>query len=433
MANFPTFILDLANPGSLEKAEEIVKVHSKVMKGQNAAFKFQFRDLVNYAHGDKEYAKKFEKTSLHPSLVDKLTRTIKDEGFKVGATPFDPGSVEWIAIHEIDFVKIASCSARDWNTIKEAASLNLPTIFSTGGCTIEDIDNLVSFAEHKGLEFALMHCVSLYPTPPTSAFLNRISWLKKRYPGVKIGWSTHEKPQQTSLGYAYALGAELFEWHIGLDGCNDYSADPSGTETKIATYKRATDLMLWREEWKDRSVPLLEQERALERVARRNIPNNPDPPHRLKKHIHQIKGMLNEAGIKLPPDFSVTFSHHDGLCNFATTGATFIEIVNRDYCKKLMVLLPEQTHPYHYHKLKDETFQVLWGTFALGIDQNWKAYEPGEVVSVQPGTWHSFQAYENGAIVEEISTRAIEGDSVYKEALPWKRKTTVKGWGRFEL
>jgi sialic acid synthase SpsE len=40
-----------------------------------------------------------------------------------------------------------------------------------------------------------MHCISIYPTKDEDLELNQISILKKRYPHVTIGYSTHEDPE----------------------------------------------------------------------------------------------------------------------------------------------------------------------------------------------------------------------------------------------
>ena len=45
-----------------------------------------------------------------------------------------------------------------------------------------------------------------------------------------------------------------------------------------------------------------------------------------------------------------------------------INVVNREYCKKLIVLLPGQKHPEQYHNIKEETFVVLYGDVALTLD-----------------------------------------------------------------
>ena len=45
-----------------------------------------------------------------------------------------------------------------------------------------------------------------------------------------------------------------------------------------------------------------------------------------------------------------------------------INCINRTYCKKLIILLPGQKHPSHFHPRKEETFQVLSGLLDVYID-----------------------------------------------------------------
>ena len=153
--------------------------------------------------------------------------------------------------------------------------------------------------------------------------------------------------------------------------------------------------------------------------------------------MHQVKAILNIAGIKLGPEFYVEYSHHYGIPNFGRTGCVLIDCVNREYCKKILVQLPGQSHPYHFHRLKEETFQVLWGEMYLDIDGEERLLRPGDTAVVLPGAWHKFRT-DRGCVVEEISTTHHNNDSVYKDPainkLPREeRKTVVKHWGRFEI
>ena len=55
---------------------------------------------------------------------------------------------------------------------------------------------------------------------------------------------------------------------------------------------------------------------------------------KLKKSVHLIKALLNEARVKLNPEFESEFSHHYGIEKFNEVGA-IINCINREYCKKL--------------------------------------------------------------------------------------------------
>ena len=153
--------------------------------------------------------------------------------------------------------------------------------------------------------------------------------------------------------------------------------------------------------------------------------------------LHVIKAMLNEARIELPTDFKMEISHHYGLKNFVRYGAALIECVNRNYCKKLIVQLPNQRHPAHFHRAKEETFQVLHGVLELELDGRRKTLYPGETLLIMQGVWHEFWN-DTGVIVEEISTTHYNNDSFYADKTINRmersaRKTIVDHWGRFQL
>jgi N-acetylneuraminate synthase len=166
------------------------------------------------------------------------------------------------------------------------------------------------------------------------------------------------------------------------------------------------------------------------------VPQNPD--HQvIKTALHEVKALLNKARVALNSDFEVEYSHHHGIAEFRETGAVIINCINRDYCKKILVQLPGQHHPLHFHKRKEETFQVLYGTLFITVDGHERVLRPGETCLIQPGVWHSFWT-ETGCVFEEVSTTHYNDDSYYKEKAINKmarsdRKTKVDHWGRFEL
>ena len=172
---------------------------------------------------------------------------VKRRGLVAMCTPFDEASVDKIVDMNFDVIKIASCSANDWPLLEKAASAGMPMIVSTGGLTLDQVDDVVSLLEHRGSDFALMHCVSIYPTPDEACNLGNIASFRARYPGRVIGWSTHENPADTvPIGVAAALGAEMFERHVGVATdtvkLNAYSATPEQIDDWIAAWKKVRTL-----------------------------------------------------------------------------------------------------------------------------------------------------------------------------------------------
>tara|TARA_B100001758_G_C18415558_1_gene619271 strand:- start:4239 stop:5792 length:1554 start_codon:yes stop_codon:yes gene_type:complete len=496
------FVLDMANnhQGSVEHGRNIIQETSEVLKKnqiQNAAIKFQFRQLDTFIHPDHQqgsnhkYVTRFLSTRMDRSGYQELFDSVKDEGLITMCTPFDEDSVDVIVDMDFDLLKIASCSAKDWPLIEKAASSNLPIVFSTGGASIDDIDNLVSFFEHQGVDFAMMHCMAIYPTPDNWLQLNQIDILKKRYPGITIGWSTHESPDDTvPIAMAYAKGARMFERHIGVEtteiSLNDYSSRPTQLDSWFASYNKAISLsggpekLIPQDETASLdalkrgvyakgklksgdklnsentyfAIPYLDGQLDSGMIGKDiviNIDSEADAVvnindvtisenielNILKKAIHEVKALLREACVVIGNDFDVEFSHHYGIKKYNEIGTVIITCINREYAKKILVQLPNQDHPLHYHKRKEETFQVLYGDLTSTLDGVSKILKPGDSVLVQPGVWHSFKS-KNGCVFEEVSSTHFNDDSFYKDKNINKmkreeRKTVVKHWGRFEI
>ncbi len=495
-------VLDLANnhQGNVKHGNNIISSLADITKSLNvkAAIKFQFRDLPNFVHIDEQndpknkHVPRFLSTMLSWDQFAELNKNIQDKGLLSMCTPFDESSVARIVDMGFDIIKVASCSAKDWPLLEKVAASGLPVVASTGGLLENEVDDLVSFLTHKGCDFALMHCVAIYPTPDEYCNLANIKGFKERYPNLVIGWSTHEPPEETlHAGLASALGAEMFERHVGMEAegieLNKYSSSPKqvsdwlnallkarnliGKERRVP----ASDLELESLDGLKRSVFAQKQIKAGENITEEDIyfafPFRPgglssgewkngiisdvdidiDQPLNLeslsipsdademllKKCIHEIKAMLAYAKIPLTSDFTTEYSHHFGVANFREVGCVLINVINRDYCKKILVQLPGQRHPSHYHKLKEETFLIVWGELISTLEGKEKVLQPGDTLTVSPGAWHSFKT-DTGCIFEEISTTAFSNDSVYRdEAInaltSAQRKTVVDHWGRFQI
>ena len=185
-----------------------------------AAIKFQFRQLDSFIHpnhqtgSELKYIQRFQSTRLDHTQFQTLLNEVWAHGLLAMCTPFDEESVNVAVDMGFNLLKVASCSAKDWPLLEAIASAGPPVVCSTGGLTIEDIDNVVSFFQHRAVQFALMHCVSVYPTPDDMLALNQIRLLRDRYPHVSIGWSTHENPDDTvPVQMAVAHGARRFGPH----------------------------------------------------------------------------------------------------------------------------------------------------------------------------------------------------------------------------
>jgi N-acetylneuraminate synthase len=222
------FVLELANNhwGKVERGQRIIRDFGRIVRFNNvrAAIKLQLRDVEHFIHKDWRgredirYIKKTLATELSKEDMRTLVEAVRNTGCVTCATPFDESSVDTCVEFGVDIIKIASSDINDWFLIERIAKTRKPIIFSTGGSSLKDVDDIVTFFERRQIPMAINHCVSIYPSEDFELEMNQIDFLRERYPGHVIGFSTHEYHDwTTSLTIAYAKGARTFERHIDID------------------------------------------------------------------------------------------------------------------------------------------------------------------------------------------------------------------------
>lgn len=472
------FTLDIANNhfGDLNHAIDILNGFIPVIKESNlnVSIKIQLRDIDTFIHpsfiGNKMFPKieRFLTTRLNQHDFIEIINFLKSNNILTMATPFDEESIGFIIDNDIDIIKIASASAQEWPLIKKVALTKKPVIISTGGLSIEEIDSLYYFFLKAGVEFALMHCVSIYPTRNNDLNLNQIDTLKKRYPDIPIGFSTHEMPDEYDpIKLALARGASIFERHIGIESykykLNTYSSNPSQINKWFEEFNKAkiilgsTNRMPSKlEETNDLnalkrgvyarvdisegeiidetkvffSIPLLpegvslknwepgilanKEIKALEMLKSKDYIPEPNEEEVIKTSLIQAKSMIKTQNVSIPKGSGIELSHHYGVMRFREFGAIIINIINFIYCKKLVIVLPRQKHPYHFHEIKQETFIIVFGDLLLEVEGTEHNLVKGDKFTIEKEKWHKFQS-SRGCIFEEISTTSLDNDSFYQD------------------
>jgi N-acetylneuraminate synthase len=218
-----------------------------------AAIKLQFRDVDHFIHpdfrerDDIRYIRKTIQTRLNRDEFVRLLEAIRRHGCMRMATPFDETSVDLCVDLGIEIIKIASSDINDWVLIDRIARTRKPVVASTGGTSLKDMDDLVTFFNNRNIPLALNHCVALYPTEDGELELNQIDFLRDRYPGITVGLSTHEHTDwQSSIMIAYAKGANTFERHIDLESddhpISPYCSTPQQIDTWFKAFKKAKEM-----------------------------------------------------------------------------------------------------------------------------------------------------------------------------------------------
>jgi len=248
------FVLEVANNhlGDVQRGLRIISNYAQVVRFNNvrAAIKLQVRDVDSFIHqdfrhrDDIRYIKKTLDTRLQPEDFAKLVQAIREASCIPMATPFDESSVDFCCELGIPILKIASSDCNDWILIEKMARTKKPIIVSTGGSSLKDIDDLVTFFGNRHIPLAINHCVSLYPSEDCDIELNQIDFLRRRYPNHTIGFSTHEYLDWTSsMLMAYAKGARTFERHVDIQTegmtVSPYCSVPEQVDTWFKAFHHA--------------------------------------------------------------------------------------------------------------------------------------------------------------------------------------------------
>ena len=155
------FVLELANNhwGDINRGLRIVKEFATVVRYNNmrAAIKLQFRDVDNFIHkdfrnrADIRYVKKTLDTQMSREDFATLVEAIRRGGCLRMATPFDEASVDMCVELGIDIIKIGSSDITDWVLLEKIAKAHRPVIVSTGGSSLKDMDDMVTFFDNRAI------------------------------------------------------------------------------------------------------------------------------------------------------------------------------------------------------------------------------------------------------------------------------------------
>ena len=181
------------------------------------------------------------KYELSPDDIERIVDATRVANLVPLATPFSVDDVALMERLRVPLVKIASPDLVNRPLLERAARMRVPMLISTGAAELEEIDLCVSWLRGWRVPFALLHCVSAYPTPIDDARLGWIDQLRRRY-GVPIGYSDHTS-ELMSGALATAAGACVIEKHLTW---NRFASGPdhaaSADPHQLGTYVELTRL-----------------------------------------------------------------------------------------------------------------------------------------------------------------------------------------------
>lgn len=269
--------------GSLDMAKALVNA---AVSGGASAVKFQHHIaneemLENSPMSDNFSESLFdflERNSLKLSDHFELAKYCKKKKITYLCTPFSFKAAQEVS-ELVPFFKIGSGEFQDHWFIDKLESLKKPILFSSGMCSMQEIEQNISYLNKKRFDFAIMNCLSEYPPKYSDMNLGVIKTLIKKYPNLLIGHSDHSPEIYTSI-MAAALGAKIIEKHITLSRFID--GPDKSVSIDSENLLRLSIALNYIKSTMGANKKVNEKEKSIRKWAYRSIVANKDLP---KNHI----------------------------------------------------------------------------------------------------------------------------------------------------
>ena len=145
----------------------------------------------------------------------KLFNYCNSKGIEFLSTPFSREAADQLNNLGVNGFKIGSGECNNLPLIDHISKYKKPIILSTGMNDIKSIHKTVEIIKKHKTPLILLHCTSMYPTPPEKIRLGSISHLKNDFPDIPIGFSDHSIENFAAFA-SVVLGVVLIEKHFTI-------------------------------------------------------------------------------------------------------------------------------------------------------------------------------------------------------------------------
>lgn len=156
-----------------------------------------------------------ERCALSEAEDAELKQRTESRGMLYLSTPFSRAAADRLERLGVCAYKIGSGECNNLPLLRHIAQFGKPMVMSTGMNNLESVRTSVEIVEAAGVDLALMHVTSIYPTPYDKVRLGAMVELREVFPSCPVGLSDHTVDNFACLG-AVALGASLLERHFTL-------------------------------------------------------------------------------------------------------------------------------------------------------------------------------------------------------------------------
>lgn len=171
------------------------------------------KDILPPNAGGKSIWQVMEECALSADDEKLLKAHTEDLGLIYISTPFSRAAADFLDDIGVPAFKIGSGEADHLPLIRHIAAKGKPVIMSTGMQTIESIARSVAILDEAGIDYALLECTNLYPSPPEIVSLRGVTDLRNAFPNAVVGFSDHSIGPEMALA-SVALGASILERHF---------------------------------------------------------------------------------------------------------------------------------------------------------------------------------------------------------------------------
>ncbi len=147
----------------------------------------------------------------------KLKQLTESLGMIYLSTPFSRMAVDRLDKIGVPAFKIGSGECNNYPLIEHIAKKGKPIILSTGMNNIDSIRKAVDIIESHSVDYSLLHCTSMYPTPYDKVRLGALAHLQREFTKCSaFGLSDHSLGNYTCFA-SIPLGARILEKHFTSD------------------------------------------------------------------------------------------------------------------------------------------------------------------------------------------------------------------------
>lgn len=171
---------------------------------------------IKFSQQDDTRYEYWQRMSFKRIWWKKLKSRADERGLIFLSSPFSPKAVEWLDEIGIEAWKVASGEVFNEPLISAIEKTKKPVIISTGLSGAESCKPLVERLQNQGIDIAVLHCTTMYPTPPEAVGMNVFeNFAQELGKDVLFGLSDHSGVATPSVIASY-LGASIIEVHLTM-------------------------------------------------------------------------------------------------------------------------------------------------------------------------------------------------------------------------